>query len=285
MRNSASVVAAVFCGELWNFLSPPQSQPIVPCFAQAVARRLVFLIQFVALYDLRENSFHRKIVRVDDRVSRANGGGMMRVAGRSHGQTADLRVFESVTIVAAQRGCGVENFDRIDRQRLQSGKTDSGAEQIVGVRRNGETAALMNDIADFARRFSFQIRQLGADTEKMSVGGGHFDSGQNEKIVDRQPVQPHQAFLEQVIDRVAGVVIGDGDAIQTFGARGGDQIFRAGNAVSGKERMRVQVDIKRHGDEVILQVINSSSGYTQLFNKNACFGFAFLLNAIELVIV
>ena len=72
--------------------------------------------------------------------------------------------------------------------------------------------------------------------------------GQNEKIVDRQTVKPHQAFLEQIIDSVAGVVIGDGDAVQTFGARGRDQIFRAGNTVAGKKRMRVQVDIKRHGD-------------------------------------
>ena len=35
---------ALFCGKLRNFPSPPQSQPVVPCFTQAVARGLVFLV-------------------------------------------------------------------------------------------------------------------------------------------------------------------------------------------------------------------------------------------------
>jgi len=77
-------------------------------------------------------------------------------------------------------------------------------------------------------------------------------------------------------------VVGNGDAVQTFGARGRNQIFRAGNTVSGKKRVRVQVDIKRHGERLwplLTQWLH------ELFNKNACFGFGFLLNAIELVIV
>ena len=82
---------------------------------------------------------------------------MMGVAGRSHRQTADLRVFESVTVVTTECGCGIENFDRVHRQGLESGEPDSSAEQIIGVRRNGETAALVNSVANFARRFSFQI--------------------------------------------------------------------------------------------------------------------------------
>ena len=103
------------------------------------------------------------------------------------------------------------------------------------MRRNGQTAALMNHVADFARRFSFQVGQLGADTKQMPVRGGHLDSRQNEKIVDRHTIKSHQAFLEQVVDRVAGVVIGDGDAIQTFCARRGDHVFRAGDTVPGKK--------------------------------------------------
>ena len=172
---------------------------------------------------------------------------MMRVAGGSHGQTSNLRILEGITIVAAQRSRGVENLDRIHRQRFQNGKTDSGPEQIVRMWRNGETAALMNDIADFPRRFSLQIRQLRTDAEKMTIGGGHFHSGQNEEIIDGQTIQPHQTFLKQVIDRVAGVVIGDGNTVQTLNAGGRNQVFRARNAISGKERMRMQINIKRHG--------------------------------------
>src|SRR5213078_1264891 len=101
-----------------------------------------------------------------------------------------------------------------------------------GVRRNGEAAALVSDIAHFTRGFSFQIGQLGANTKQMPVRGRYLDSRQNEEIVDRHAVKSHQAFLEQVIDRVTGVVIGDGDPAQTFGARRGDQIFRTRNSVA-----------------------------------------------------
>ena len=84
----------------------------------------------------------------------------------------------------------------------------------------------------------------------MTIGGRDLDPRENEKIIDRQSVQPHQAFLEQVIHRVACVVIGDGETVQTFGARGRNQVFRAGNTIAGKKRMRVQVDVKRHGERV-----------------------------------
>src|SRR5436190_19193433 len=103
----------------------------------------------------------------------------MRIARGDHRQSADLRVLEGVSVVAAQRRRGVENFDRIDGQRFQNGKTNAGAEEIVRVRWNRETAALMNDFANFARRSSFQlrwIRQSRADAKKMAVGRCHFDS-------------------------------------------------------------------------------------------------------------
>ena len=102
---------------------------------------------------------------------------MVRVTGRSHGQTANLRVLESVAVVAAERSRSVENLDRVHRQGFQSGKTDAGAEQIIRVWRNGETAAFMNDVADFARWFSFQVGQLRADAEKMTIGGCDLNPG------------------------------------------------------------------------------------------------------------
>src|SRR2546427_3883092 len=120
---------------------------------------------------------------------------MMRVAGGSHGQTSNLRILEGITIVAAQRSRCVENLDRIHRQRFQNGKTDSGPEQIVRMWRNGETAALMNDVADFPRRFSLQIRQLRTDAEKMTIGGGHFHSRQKQGTTHGASNPPQQTLL------------------------------------------------------------------------------------------
>jgi methylaspartate ammonia-lyase len=41
-------------------------------------------------------------------------------------------------------------------------------------------------------------------------------------------------------------MIGDCKAMQTFGARGCDHVFRTGDTIPGKERVRVQVDVKCH---------------------------------------
>src|ERR1051326_2814917 len=113
------------------------------------------------------------------------------------------------------------------------------------MRRNGEATALVNDLADLACGFSFQVRQLGADTKQVSVRGRYLNSRQDEKVVNRHAIKSHQAFFEQVVHRVTRVVVGDRDSAQTFRLRCRDQIFRAGNSVAGKERMRVQIDIKR----------------------------------------
>src|SRR5437868_15462084 len=115
--------------------------------------------------------------------------------------------------------------------------------------RNGEPAAFVNYFANFARRFSLEVRKLRTDAEKMAVGGRHFHSWENEKIIDRQSIQSHQALLQKVIDRIACVVIGNGKAMQTFGARSCNQIFRTGDTVPGKKGMCMQVDVKRHSSK------------------------------------
>jgi hypothetical protein len=114
------------------------------------------------------------------------------------------------------------------------------------VRRNGEPAALVDHVANLARWFSLEVRKLRTDAEKMAIGGCYFHSWENEKIIDRQSVQSHQAFLEQVIDRIACVVISDSNAMQTFGARRCDHVFRTGDTVPGKKRVCVQIDVKCH---------------------------------------
>src|SRR5213078_2860593 len=108
-------VTAIFSRKLWNFFAATKTQPVVPGFAQAVARCEISLVEFVALEDLGENSFHRKIVRIQNSIGGADSRGVMRVTGCNHGQTANLRIFERVTVVAAQGRRGVENFDRVNR--------------------------------------------------------------------------------------------------------------------------------------------------------------------------
>ena len=111
------------------------------------------------------------------------------------------------------------------------------------MRRNGEAAALMNDFADLARRFAFEVREGRPDAEEMAFRRGDFDSGNDEKIIDRQAVFAHQTLLEEIGDGVTGVVIGDRESMQSLLARRGDVLLRARNAVARKERVGMEIDV------------------------------------------
>src|SRR5450631_2839921 len=121
------------------------------------------------------------------------------------------------------------------------------------MRWNRETTAFMNDLADLAGRFAFQIGKSRADAEEVSLRRGDFDAGDDEKVVHRQAVFAHQALLEEVGDRVAGVVIGDRNAMKPFLARRGDVLLGARHAVARKERVGVEFDVERHCGEASLQ--------------------------------
>jgi len=57
----------------------------------------------------------------------------------------------------------------------------------------------------------------------------------------------HQAVLKEVVDAGAGVVIGDGKAVQALGARFTDEGFGFGHAISRETGMAVEIDEKLHG--------------------------------------
>jgi hypothetical protein len=50
----------------------------------------------------------------------------------------------------------------------------------------------------------------------MAFGGGDFNSGNNEKTLHGQSIRAHQFFPEQIIDRVARIVISNGNPMQSF---------------------------------------------------------------------
>src|SRR5947208_16162060 len=103
------------------------------------------------------------------------------------------------------------------------------------MRGNRETAAFMNHFADLACRFSFKIGERLADAEKMAIRCSHFHTGQDQETIDRKAVESHQTLVEQVPDSVAGVVLSNGDAVQTFCRCGGDHVFRSGYTDPGPE--------------------------------------------------
>ena len=211
------------------------------------------MIQLVAFHELGEDTLHRESVRVQNGEGGPNRLRVVRVARSGHGKAARLRVFEGVTIVAPQGGRGVENFQGVNRQRLENRKTNAGAEEIVRMRGNGEPAAFVNDFANFAGRLPFQIRQRDTEAKQVAFRGRDFDAGDDEKIVHRQTVLAHEPLLQKVRHGVASVVVCNGEAMQAFLPRGRDIFLRARHAIAGKERVRVQVDVEGHRPEASLE--------------------------------
>src|SRR5947209_5561582 len=97
----------------------------------------------------------------------------------------------------------------------------------------------------------------------MPLGGRDFDAGNDEEAVDRPAVSAHEAFIEKITDAITRVVVGDGKAVQPFLAGRGNILFRAGNAVAGKERMRMQVDIERHWREANLHALKCKASVSR----------------------
>ena len=85
----------------------------------------------------------------------------------------------------------------------------------------------------------------------MPLGSGDFDPRNDQKIVDRQAILPHQALVQKVGDRVAGVVIGNHNRVETFLAGGLDKLFRTADSVARKERMAMEVNLHRHELQII----------------------------------
>ena len=76
----------------------------------------------------------------------------------------------------------------------------------------------------------------------MPVGCADFDSWDNEEILGQRPVA-------QVVVRLAGVVICDGDALQTLCDCRGNKVFRRACRILGKEGMHMQIKSAIHDDD------------------------------------
>src|SRR4029453_3531259 len=83
----------------------------------------------------------------------------------------------------------------------------------------------------------------------MALRRRYLDAGDDKEIIHRHSVLAHQSFFQEVGHPVVGVVIGKGETVQALRFRRGDVLLGTGDAVSRKERMRVQVDLEGHARE------------------------------------
>src|SRR5689334_24845416 len=137
----------------------------------------------------------------------------MRITRGGHGKTPNLGIFERVSVVTAQSSRRIKDFDGVNGQRLKRGESNARAKQIVWVRRDSEATTLVNHLTDFQGRLAFEKRQSRTDTEQVPFGRRHLNGGNNEKVIDGGAIDPHQAVIQKISDRVTSVVVGNGDPL------------------------------------------------------------------------
>ena len=98
---------------------------------------------------MRQHCIQGQFLAINDGIGCADRGGVVSIACSGHGKSPHLRIFERVSVVTAQGGSGIEDFERIDRQSFEGGETDPGSEQIVWMGWDSEAAAGVNQIAYF----------------------------------------------------------------------------------------------------------------------------------------
>src|SRR5262249_58210696 len=106
-------------------------------------------------------------------------------------------------IVPLQSARSIEYFNGIDRKSVQHILSDACPKKVIGMRRDSESACLVNQMANFQRRSTLQIWQHGSDTKQVSFSGCNFNPWNDKKIVNRHAVFSHQAGVQHVSDRIA----------------------------------------------------------------------------------
>ena len=199
-----------------------------------------------AFHDFREDAAHGEIFRLENHAACADGGLVVRVAPGDHRQAAALGVRARLFVEAADRDRGVEDFDGVHFESVEHGLADAGAEAVVRVRGDREPACGLHCARDLGGGFAFHLREHGADAQEVAVRRGDFDAGDDEEAVHGRAVGAREAVCDHVVECVAGVVVGDGEAVEALAARAGDEGLRAAHSVTGIPRVAMKFELKRH---------------------------------------
>ena len=205
------------------------------------------LLQFGAALHRADHAAHAEVVRLEDGAGHPDRPGMVGVTAGRHGQSAAQRVVIGLAVVPLQGRRGVEHLKPVERQTIEHGLADAGAEQVVRVRRDGHPAGGVGQTANFGGGHPFERgRQRAAEAQQVAVRRGHLDPGDNQESVDRLAIGPHQSAFHHVTDRIARVVVGDGESVEPGRAGRGNQVLGTAHAVRGEEGMDMEVDTKGH---------------------------------------
>ena len=171
---------------------------------------------------------------------------MVGIAARRGGETASGCVVGGFPVEALETHGRVECLEGRQIEVVKNLLADPGPESVIGVGCDGDPPALPDRGDDFGGRFSLHVREGGAEAEKVAVRRGDLDSRDDQESLHGLAVGSDQPLAGEILDRLAGVVVGDGNAAQATLFRRLDHGFGRSARVRGEVGVEVQVEGVSH---------------------------------------
>lgn len=224
------------------------SEPGEEGFAQRFFQAERFAVERGAIPEAFKDGGDAEAFGVEEGVGAADGGMVVGVAARGHRQAAPACVGEGAFILGRQGGGRVEDLQPVAVQRVEDGLPDSGAQPVVRVGGDGDSAQGVDARDDFLGGRVFEpVWQPNAEAQQVPFRRRNLRSRDDEKTVHRFAVFAQEAFLKQVAASVAGVVVGEREAVQTPLAGGVNEGLRAAHPIPGEKGMHMGIDAEGHG--------------------------------------
>ena len=137
---------------------------------------------------------------------------MVRVAGGRGGKTSACCVVGGLGIESTQGDRRIEGLKGCQIKLVEDLFADAGAERVVGVGGDADTATLLHGRGHFESRHSLHVRKSHAQAEEVAIGCGDLDAGNDKEAIDRKSILAHQSMTDEVGNSVAGIVIGNSNA-------------------------------------------------------------------------
>lgn len=112
--------------------------------------------------------------------------------------------------------------------------------------RDGQPSLGVDHFADFPGLGEEHGGKPDPVTEEVALGGGDFDSRDDEEIVHRGAVGIGQSFFDEVGIGFTGIMVGDGQGVESEGPAGGDHVLGRTDRIAGKKGMGVEFQADKH---------------------------------------
>src|SRR5690242_9061377 len=99
---------------------------------------------------------------------------MVGVACRRHRQVAPSGVLKRHLVVPLEGGGGIEYLKGVNRQGVKDIFADPGTEEVIRMRRNGESTSIVDPVTHFERWTTLQVGQRGSDTKQVTLCRRHL---------------------------------------------------------------------------------------------------------------